>query len=919
MACVLTRGASTSLLLGGGVLCALLVCITLFVLRRSKSSSSRNSSLRTTPHEDLPNTTPTPCLQHAPSPADYEAGRQNLWDICAHHGFLPSRAPLVVPMDPDLAILATICAELPFCISEQSVVALVASHTHDLNRACNALKEDKSEDELECCHALYSYIVCAFALENKLIPICLAAGFCECARRLNRRPMLDYSGCVLYNWELIDPNAGFEPANVRMLRRFTGLIDEEWFFKTHLIIEAAAGPAINAIADGSAAVEHHDVNKLAHALAAVEAFFGTVAREKLPLMFERDDRGALCDYSLFFHRLRPLISGDELTFQGEYDDLPVKLPGPSGAMSTLLPALDAFLGVSNSNHHLHALLAEFALSMPKAHRDFLASVRSARPIALAHASLVDGFDRCVDILLDFRWRHLHMVRKYIVDQSASDDIVGTGGTPALEYLHQHIADTELAKLSPRRPPSPPRLALRPLAFARRQTAAAVAAAVTLRRSRSSVWHVDAHHGLCPASVAAPKQDDDLTRLARAVPSYAGSAFRALCDNSLEDYRLADDSDEATLETQRVQLAFVCAAYARCDGDALGDATLPPTLARLLNAVSKKLDRAKKLSLTDLVTYNAHGAQLIGRFLAVPEEAALYSALHKAELETPDLVAAIVHAETAVDATDATALCKALDRVRAVLRRMAPASEDDHDDRIRHAVMRRLRPFLVPAGATDADLACLLYCGADASALLACLWRFLGVPKATSRSSPLQFARDALATSRASPPPHRQFALERHPAKLREAVIEIADTLPVHETARLEAAYNGCLDHLLAFCLKRAALVCSYLPDYASHFMRNDFQPDRQAILAARLNLLFDRRRRSAAMRRQQPESNRPMLRPPHSSTVKQQLRPKARPCPLLAPPPNAYGDERATANVTPPSPPRSPKPPASPPSAVTAQ
>ena len=31
--------------------------------------------------------------------------------------------------------------------------------------------------------------------------------------------------------------------NARMLRRFTGLVDEEWFFKTHLVIEAAAAPA----------------------------------------------------------------------------------------------------------------------------------------------------------------------------------------------------------------------------------------------------------------------------------------------------------------------------------------------------------------------------------------------------------------------------------------------------------------------------------------------------------------------------------------------------------------------------------------------------------------------------------------------------------------------------------------------------
>ncbi|KAH8043441.1 indoleamine 2,3-dioxygenase [Aureococcus anophagefferens] len=82
----------------------------------------------------------------------------------------------------------------------------------------------------------------------------LARGFCECARRLGRRPMLDYCGCVLYNWELVDASGPISTENARMLRRFTGLVDEEWFFKTHLVIEAAAGPAVRAVASGRAAL-----------------------------------------------------------------------------------------------------------------------------------------------------------------------------------------------------------------------------------------------------------------------------------------------------------------------------------------------------------------------------------------------------------------------------------------------------------------------------------------------------------------------------------------------------------------------------------------------------------------------------------------------------------------------------------------
>ena len=34
--------------------------------------------------------------------------------------------------------------------------------------------------------------------------------------------MLDYSGCVLYNWALLDEKGPVSTDNARMLRRFTG-------------------------------------------------------------------------------------------------------------------------------------------------------------------------------------------------------------------------------------------------------------------------------------------------------------------------------------------------------------------------------------------------------------------------------------------------------------------------------------------------------------------------------------------------------------------------------------------------------------------------------------------------------------------------------------------------------------------------
>ncbi|CAE7921364.1 Ido1 [Symbiodinium necroappetens] len=68
--------------------------------------------------------------------------------------------------------------------------------------------------------------------------------------------MLDYAGCVLNNWERLDPKGPIKPSNVRLLRRFTGLIDEEWFFKTHIIIESEGGHVAGALKSISAAMRN---------------------------------------------------------------------------------------------------------------------------------------------------------------------------------------------------------------------------------------------------------------------------------------------------------------------------------------------------------------------------------------------------------------------------------------------------------------------------------------------------------------------------------------------------------------------------------------------------------------------------------------------------------------------------------------
>ena len=131
-----------------------------------------------------------------------------------------------------------------------------------------------------------------------------------------------------------------------------------------------------------------------------------------------------------------------------------KLSGPSGAMSTILPLCDAFLGIRMTSAELGAMLKDFENYMPTEHRRLLELVRGhcVRDHVLAlleernpqAEALVDHFNAVVRNVLDFRWRHLSYIEQYVLRPSGMIHARGTGGTPASSYLNQHIEDTEAA-------------------------------------------------------------------------------------------------------------------------------------------------------------------------------------------------------------------------------------------------------------------------------------------------------------------------------------------------------------------------------------------------------------------------------------------------------------------------------------------
>jgi len=168
-----------------------------------------------------------------------------------------------------------------------------------------------------------------------------------------------------------------------------------------------------------------------------------------------------CDPYIYFSRVRPFIHGwkdhpalpSGVVYEG-VAELPgaQRLRGETGAQSTIVPVLDALLGVAHAPDPLREYLDEMRDYMPPRHRAFLehvesggGSVRSAvRELRAQRPELAETYDACLRWLEAFRTLHLDYAARYIHAQAgggANPSDVGTGGTPFMKYLAKHRDET----------------------------------------------------------------------------------------------------------------------------------------------------------------------------------------------------------------------------------------------------------------------------------------------------------------------------------------------------------------------------------------------------------------------------------------------------------------------------------------------
>ena len=383
------------------------------------------------------------------------------FDLSPERGFLPTADPL--GSVPDEPILNQLGLDLPKLLTARQFRTII----RDRNQVMGEVADDWGLDAYRCAMRTLSFAGHAYVWEDpdrpaSQLPACLAIPWHRVSEQLGRPPVLSYASYALHNWRRLDPQQPIELGNIVLLQNFLGGLDEEWFVLVHVEIESEAGPGLAGLVQAQNAAQENREEDVLQGLLAL-ATSQEAMRETLLRMPER------CDPYIYYNRVRPYIHGwknspvlpEGLVYDGvtAYRGRPQPLRGETGSQSSIVPALDAGLGVTHADDPLTQYLVEMRDYMPPRHRAFVTALESrldarGRPLLYGyvrdrqrkHPDLWKAFCACVDLLAQFREIHVGYAERYIFRQhqshASNPTAVGTGGTPFMQYLNKHLEETK---------------------------------------------------------------------------------------------------------------------------------------------------------------------------------------------------------------------------------------------------------------------------------------------------------------------------------------------------------------------------------------------------------------------------------------------------------------------------------------------
>lgn len=363
------------------------------------------------------------------------------WQITSDYGFLSPEPPQSL-WDGNLPAFVTTTLKIQQDVTKNQPISDILSGNKlnpNLDKILNVIKTDnqaQNQELFETMFMFFGYLASAWVgMGNQTIPATITLPLLYLAEKVKRPPMLSYAGMVLNNWQLKDEHAGFTPENIDLIFRITDLIDESWFFRVHIAIEAQAGAMLRAMVDVQDAITEEDNQVVLAYLRTMQSGLVQITKtfHKMP---------ELCDPDIYFQKVRPYLMsfGKDIIFEGVTPN-PTPLRGGSGAQSSIVPAMLAGLGIAHQESELTASLQDMRPYMPREHRDVIQQMGESklREYCQQHAPLRDAYNHVLRHLITFRRAHLYYARTYIFEKSTNP--IGTGGTHYMAFLSKLIDET----------------------------------------------------------------------------------------------------------------------------------------------------------------------------------------------------------------------------------------------------------------------------------------------------------------------------------------------------------------------------------------------------------------------------------------------------------------------------------------------
>ncbi|KAF5391581.1 hypothetical protein D9757_002506 [Collybiopsis confluens] len=323
-----------------------------------------------------------------------------------------------------------------------------------------------------------------------VIPRPISIPLLQVAKVLDLPPVITFSDTVLYNWHLKESSAAVRQDLIQSQTLFTGLPDEEAFYLSSARIELRGADALGIMQSSMDEIFVGDeiaINRLTSYLFELAVIINDL---KILLLDVRKG----CDPEAYYNDVRPWFRGEDsdsylengqkrrwiFEGAGEYADLNMlpgdrELSGASAGQSSLIHALDVFLGVNHEQPNKLSYMKRMQRYMPHHHRCFLDHLsknpRPLREFVLSSSSLSSGqstdgrlkdaYNKAVMALKEFRDAHMVIAALYIIgparraaaaqtavgqeqiDATQTSDLTsptlevaltGTGGTYLVQFL-----------------------------------------------------------------------------------------------------------------------------------------------------------------------------------------------------------------------------------------------------------------------------------------------------------------------------------------------------------------------------------------------------------------------------------------------------------------------------------------------------